>query len=251
MLNGGEQLELDPDVLAIVHVGGNDLYQAEPAEVAAVAASSATCGLLHAPLASTLSANLQRLVEGLIRLGVLRIALVGVPLTASIPLLSQPAERLIQPVQTAAVAAIELLLRGCNRVLLAALRHALNNAQRATGVSLDFALSLDEARAINEACGRHNALGSMWQDVSHPSQALHTALAIEMQGQLKRALMPGPASYTPFDERLGTPAKLGTQLSDRWSRDTDLVPKTPSQRDLGVGEVDEDETSSTRRELRL
>ena len=244
MLDGGK-LELDPDVLAIVHCGGNDLHQAEPAAVAAIAASSAACGLLHPPLANTISLNLQQLVEGLIRLGVMRVALVGVPLTACIPLLSQPAERLIEPMQTVAATAIELLMRGCNRVILAALRHALVNAQRTTGVSLDFALALDEARAINDACRRHNALGSLWQDVSHPSQALHTALAIEMQGQLKSALMPGSASYTPFDARACcSPA----QLSEHWSKDL-VLPKTPSQGEIIV---DEDDTGeSCRRELRM
>ena len=201
----GEEEVLHPEALAIIHSGGNDLYHASPLALAHVAAVSPCCGRVLPPLAKVLASNLQRCIEGLIELRVCRVALVGVPLTACVPLIAEPAQQL--PFPTLGTAAIGLVMCGCNAVLLAAMRQGLADAQRASGVSLEVALCVDEASSINAVCARSRREGEpgecssdrMWYDISHPSQALHTALANELHAQLCSAL-PSPSELKPDRE---------------------------------------------------
>ena len=224
---GGDGDILHPEALAIVHCGGNDLYHASPYSLAHVAAVSPCCGLVLPPLAKALAANLQSFVEGLIELRVCRVALAGVPLTAHVPMIAAPAQKL--PFPNLGAAAIGLVMRGCNTVLLAAMRAGLEDAQRASGVSLEVGVCVDEASAINAVCarssrrgeqlGKHSSSDPMWYDISHPSQALHTALADELHAQLSGAL---PSALA-----------LKADAGDRealWESETSGLLPTPTQR---------------------
>lgn len=171
--------------LAIIHAGGNDLYHATPKALAAIAACGGCCGRLLPPLALRLATNLQTLVEGLIRIGIRRIAIVGVPLTANVPLIARPASGV-----PGLVSWLGCVMGGCNRVLLAAMHKALEDAQNSTRVALHTAVVLDEARAIDETHATADDAPRLWYDVSHPSQALHAMLADAFEMQLAKALPP-------------------------------------------------------------
>ena len=124
--------------------------------------------------------NLQSLIEGLITLGIRRIALSGVPLSARMPFIKEPVEQLNVP---GASTAATWLMRWSNRALLSAMRSALDSAS----TPLECAVCLDEATAIDEALDCAEST-NMWEDISHPSQALHTALADAFAPMLRVAM---------------------------------------------------------------
>ena len=219
--------------LAIIHVGGNDLYHATPKALAAIAACGGCCGRLLPPLALRLAANLQTLVEGLIRIGVRRVVLVGVPLTANVPMIAKPASGV-----PGLVSCVGCIMGGCNRVLLAAMRKALEDAQTSTRVPLHTAIVLDEARAIDEAHATADDAPRLWHDVSHPSQALHAMLADAFEVQLAKALPPpNVADLMKQQQRRQQHAaddRKGDVDNDEGMQGTDerdrLLARTPSQR---------------------
>ena len=168
------------DDIAIIHTGGNDLYFCPPSSLAAVAASGAACSVCPSRVATALSRNLQSLIEGLITLGIRRYALSGVPLSARMPFIKEPVEQLNVP---GASTAATWLMRWSNRALLSAMRSALDSAS----TPLECAVCLDEATAIDEALDCAEST-NMWEDISHPSQALHTALADAFAPMLRAAM---------------------------------------------------------------
>ena len=216
------------DDLAIVHVGGNDLYHATPGALAAIAASGGCCGLLLPPLALRLAENLRVLLEGLMRLGVRRIAVVGVPLTANVPMIARPASGV-----PGLVSCISCIMAGCNRVLLSAMHKALADAQAATRVDLDIAVVLNEARAIDEAHATAADAARLWHDVSHPSQALHSLLADAFQIQLANALPPRNLAYPACTKQQAAAAAAAEDPGGEEEEEDErghLLARTPSQR---------------------
>jgi hypothetical protein len=197
-LAAGEYV-LDAECLAVVHVGGNDLFHSNPAALAAVALAGPCCGALLPTVVRKISQNVKALVEGLMEVGVRRVVLAGVPLSASMPFIAAPAAARAGAVGTYATRAV---MRGCNLVVLAGLRRSLVDAQRGTGAGgeggggarrgphmLRLAVCLDEAAAIDAASMRGiNGGNGLWEDESHPTPALHAALATAFAAQLELAL---------------------------------------------------------------
>ena len=164
---------LDEDVVAIIHTGGNDLYFAPPAEVAALAGAAVSgCHHCKHPLiVSRLTTNVQRAVIQLMELGCRRIALVGVPLCARMPFIAQPVANI--PFGSCVA---RVVMQACNSLLISGLRRSLDEAQGSTDTTLQLAMCLDEAAALDTVLSRANSPEDMWEDISHPTYALHAAL---------------------------------------------------------------------------
>ena len=176
---------LTDDDLAIVHTGGNDLYHSGGLALGAIALSGACAGWYAPSAARGISANMQLLVEGLITLGVRRVVLAGVPLSTKMPFLAKP----ITASAPWALSFATCVLRGCNATLLAAMQTALSEAERTSGIALHLGTTLDEALALDGILELPPPPGEdWWEDVSHPSQALHGALAEALQSKLKKAM---------------------------------------------------------------
>lgn len=179
------------DCVAIVHTGGNDLFHASPAALAAVVASGGCCGALLPEVVRTLASNVRDFLQGLLALGVRHIVLVGVPLTVSMPFIADPVAAV-----PGALCLSRAVMRGCNAVLIAGLRRALAEAQqRSSDMRVLTGVCLDEAAAIDAAVGAAPG-DDWWEDVSHPSQALHEALAGTFERELRCAMrcdLPAPA----------------------------------------------------------
>ena len=191
-------LELAPDCLALVHSGGNDLHFSSPVHLMAVAAAGGvlslgcgTCGMLPS-LVHTMSTNVASLVRNLLSLGVRRVALVGVPLTSLMPYIPDAVSSLGVP---GALTCCDSLMRASNAIILHALQMAMRSAEgRASGgPRLEFGIVIDEAAAIEaimtrEAATDADAAGAFWKDKSHPSDAMHAALAAEVERQIRNGL---------------------------------------------------------------
>lgn len=222
--------------LAIVHTGGNDLYYSTPSSLAAVALSGPVANVFAPHIGRSLSAHVKALVMGLLELGVRRIACVGVPLSTHMPFIAQPVAELGIPSVLMCLA--RCVMRSSNRVLLTALRSALADGQRDSGKRLLLSECLDEASAIDrvleadaptsqpaeaEARRAWRASHLWWEDASHPSQALHAALANVMQVQLRAALDAGMVPPRAKEKPIVAATEDDVTVS--------LLPRTPMQRE--------------------
>lgn len=212
-------LRVDEDAVAITHTGGNDLYFASPKECAAIALAGC-CPCSQPPrVARSLSANMARHVSALLALGVRTHVIVGVPLSASMPFIAAPAAAVPFMPESVMLAVARSVMRASNDVLLAAMRTALDQARQVSspnssssssweteaktmaalsagsassaeviGVVVDEALAIDSIVARGSDGKGSSTRERWWEDVSHPSQALHDALAEEMQRQVRNAL---------------------------------------------------------------
>lgn len=188
---------LGEDDLAIIHTGGNDLYFSQPSSLAALALSGPFAGLFASQIGRSLSANVQDLVQGLIKLGVRHIACVGVPLSTKMPFIAKPVAEL--GAARLALCLARCVMRSSNRALLTAMHAGVADAQRASGINLHTAHCIDEARAIERVIDADPTRDedTWWEDASHPSQALHTALADVLQVELAHALDAARSSLAP------------------------------------------------------
>ena len=209
-------------VMAVIHTGGNDLYHCGPLALASVAVYGTCCccgplAQLYEPgVVRGLASNVATLVDLLSDAGVRRVVIAGVPLTSSMPYIANGARAL-----PGGVAAAASIMRRCNALFLASLRRRVSNAKRTQ--PLDLVVCLDEALAIDQVVdGPNGPNEAWWDDVSHPSEALHMELAKIFARQIQGEVKP-----------LASAAGAGSDESDPML--TFLTTTTPSERDVMSG----------------
>jgi len=172
--------------VAIVHTGGNDLYHSAPGELAAVVAKGVSPSwCVQSKVCAALASNLTAHAQGLHALGVRKLFLVGVPLVVGMPFIAQGVGE-----TPCALRALGCVMSMSNAALLAAMRHAIVEAQRRG--SWLVATTVDETRVVDGVLRDREPPAGLydlwWQDESHPSQALHDAMADVLLTTLRNAL---------------------------------------------------------------
>ena len=198
LLAGHPGTTLGAEDLAIIHTGGNDLYYSQPSSLAAVAITGPFASVFAPHIGRSLSYNVQTLSIGLLNLGVRHIVCCGVPLSVKMPFIAKPVAEL--GVARLAMCLARCVMRSSNHTLLTAMRTGLTDGQRASGTRLRTAYCINEASAIDRVIdadpGREEC--GWWEDQSHPSQALHAALAELLQIELRGVLEGSRSLLTPL-----------------------------------------------------
>ena len=195
-------VELHETTWALVHTGGNDLLRSSAADLYAVlraaVASALTCtgggggggGAVggRRTLCDVIADDVAVLLEGLESLGVHNVMLAGMPLTTSVPAVSQ----MLRSIAGDCSGLGTLVLRRLNAFHLERLRSALRDAQAAGAEQGGRSLCLDEAALIDaslrQVASRGEACDGYWRDGMHLSQRGHAALADEVVPVVQHAL---------------------------------------------------------------
>jgi len=223
------ELEVHEDAWVLVHTGGNDILSNHPHQIFRMVWAAISrllcCGLPFCsgpmPIIDQVAHNVQALLSRLhTTLGIKNAILVGMPLTASLPMVEHTVRLLLG--DNACVGATgAYILRQINAVHIAELRKMRPDCSQHTyqgGMGLeppasnaraaDFkVVCLDEAAAVDaitaaepsEHEGELVGLGSydaLWQDPVHPSQLCHEALSNVFVERFRQELEQNHSGHT-------------------------------------------------------
>jgi len=178
---------VDEDAWALIHAGGNDIMHAMGGDfmgfVTAATGNAVCCCApccCRLPVFEEVVDNVEELVHRLDEdLGIRNVIVVGLPLTSSLPFISQLLEMFAQTRCLSSLA--HFVLRRLNATYNRMLARRLQRLHRVCDDSSRRTIVLDEAAAI-DACSKKEYLSveAMWKDGIHLTQLGHEALADEM-----------------------------------------------------------------------